>query len=353
MKRSALFIGLLCGFVLLLQSLFGQAPAPRSDGAHLHPIVSLDRRAELSITGITIEGLPQGERFVFVRKRSTWTCPTVYGALASDLEIDAFLGELILAWGERVAGPQRKAAYGFDASSPLRVRLHGPGMSSDADRDVLLEVDLGKSLPGLGEGRGYLSPVNSQELYEIDQNPRKRLQRADDKKLLPPLLDERLLAGEWPRLGEGIERAFIDWSDGRSLEVRSRVLGPAPDRNTPAPREWVAMDGDNTARILPYRIGGWQSLLYRVKYEGLADPALAERRGLDEPQATITLVQVGGDAIELVIGRSAPSGQAFVLNRKTNMLCLLAAADLELLVPTVQGLCSVDMANPWEAWLPK
>jgi hypothetical protein len=353
MKRTGLTLVMVVALVLGLRAGFGSRASARTDPEHLTPLVSLEDRDGLAIGGITIEGLPQGDRFIYVRANSQWTCPTVYGAIGTSQEIEAFLSEVILAWGERVAGTDRRADYGFDVERPLRVTLHGPKMATDPERDIVLEIELGMSLPGLGEGRGYLRRVDGEDLFEIDQNPRKRLRPAEESQKVPPLLDERLLAGEFPTLGEGIERAFVDWSDGRSLEVRSRVLGPPPDRNSPPPREWVAMEGEDTARILPYRIGGWQSLLYRVNYEGLADPKIAERRGLDEPSATITLLQVGGDAIELVVGRRAPSGQAFVLNRKTNMLCLLASEDVELLLPTVPWLCSGDIANPWEAWLPK
>lgn len=319
---------------------------------YLRPLVAPEARPQLSVAGITLTGLGPAEEFVYAREDGLWRCPTVFGALALQPEIEALVRELTSAWGEVVAEAERAPAFGFESERPLRVRLHGEGMSSDPARDLLLEVELGASLPGLGAGRGFARLAGSRNLLELDQNPRARLVPGEERRL-PPLLDERLLAGEWPERGAGLARAFLDFADGRSIDVQSRVAGASPEPGAPPPREWIAAEGEARARCLPFRIGAWQSFLYHVPYRGLSDPALAERRGLDRPQATLTLIQIDGAPIELVVGRPAPSGATFVLNRKTKLLCLLDAAEVELLLATVDMLCSTERANPWEAWLPR
>lgn len=352
MTRALVLCALLGAVLFGLRRAVTPAPPPVA-GELLRQLVPEAERDELRIAGISIEGLPQGERFVYTLQDGAWRCSTVYDAVALTNELEALVGELVAAWGQVVAQGESAADYGIGTETTLRVRLHGPDFASDPERDVRLDVELGASLPGLGEGRGFLRVTGTDEVFEIDHNPRARLVSDDPDRKLPPMLDERLLAGEFPSLGEGIERAFIDYADGRSIEVTSRVLGPAPAPDRPPPREWIAIEGDRTARCLPYRIGGWQSFLYRVEYIGLSDPAAAARRGLDAPVATITLLQVDRSPVKLVIGRPAPNGATFVLNEATGQLCLLGSAEVPLLLAGVDGLCSTEIANPWETWLPR
>lgn len=350
--RALILCALLGALLFGLRRAVAPAPPPVA-GEHLRELVPAAERGELRIAGVSIEGLPQGERFVYTLENGVWRCATVYDAIALSNELEALVGELVTSWGEVVARGERARAYGIGTETTLRVRLHGPDFANDPERDVRLDVELGGSLPGLGAGRGFLRVAGSDEVLEIDHNPRARLVSEDPERKLPPMLDERLLAGEFPSLGEGIERAFIDYADGRSIEVTSRVLGPAPAPDRPPPREWIALEGERTARCLPYRIGGWQSFLYRVEYIGLSDPAAAARRGLDAPVATITLLQVDSAPVKLVIGRAAPTGATFVLNEATGQLCLLGPDEVPLLLADVDGLCSTEIANPWETWLPR
>lgn len=353
MKRAAFSLMISVALLAAWWISLGVDTSSGSSSRHLFPLVTEAQQTDLRVAGITIEGLDQGERFVYVRQADRWVCPTVYGALALSQKIDTLLSGLIESWAQEVAPSEAADAYGINEGHPLRVLLHGERMADDPNFDVLLEWQIGRSLPGLGVGRSFVRTGETGPILEINTDARLLIVSADPERRLPPLLDERLLAGEWPQLGEGIERAFIDYADGRAIEVKSRVLGPAPSPDQPPPREWIAVEGERTARCLPYRIGGWQSFLYKVPYRGLSDPAAAERRGLDEPVAKITLVQVEGESIELTVGRSADSGATFVMNHRTGMLCLLQAQDVVLLLADVEQLCSTEVSNPWEDWLPR
>ncbi len=353
MRRALLAAALLAaGLGLVRRAL--EPPPPPVSGDLLRELVPAAEREGLRVAGVTVEGLPQGERFVYVRGADgRWRCPTVHGAVALSIPLEELVAEVLTARAEVVAGGARAAAHGIEAEGGLRLTLHGPRMAEDPARDARLVLELGRSLPGLEGGRGFARLAGSDEVLELDRDPRSRLWPRETGRRLPPLLDERLLAGEFPDLGQGIERAFVDLADGRSLEVRSRVLGPAPAPDRPPPREWIAVEGDRTARCLPYRIGGWQSFLYRVPYLGVAPPSAAARLGLEDPLAKLTLLQVAGEPIELVVGRTGSAGSVFVWNRATDLLCLLSEADAALLLPEVDDLCSTEVANPWEAWLPR
>lgn len=353
MRRALVLATILCAVSWgALRALRDSGEGARASD-HLRALVAPEERARLSVAALSISGLGEHEQdLVYAQREGVWRCESVFGALALTPAIEALVDDLTGAWGERVAGAPRAAAFGFDPERPLVVRLFAPSATGSASGEPLLELELGASLPGLGRGRGFARLVGSEQLLEIDRNPRARL-AGDPQRRLPPLLDERLLAGEWPERGAGISRAFIDFADGRALDVQSRVAGASPQPGVPPPREWMVVEGEARARCLPFRIGAWQSYLYHLTYRGLADPTLAARRGLDEPVATLTLIQIAGEPIELVVGRSAPSGATFVLNKKTNLLCLVDRAEVELLLATVEMLCSTDRENPWEEWLPK
>jgi hypothetical protein len=347
-------IALLAGLAIVLAGLQRALEASRDEPnteAYLREVLSAEERAAMTVAGVSILDPVDGSEVRYILSDGQWLCASAYGAVALTPQLEGLITDLTLARGEWVSA-DRTSEFGLGESEVRILRLHGPKLGTDPAGDVILELELGSSLLGLGSGRSYLRARGSSQVLEIDADPRSRL-LTDPEKRLPPMLDERLLAGEWPARGEGLERAFIDFSDGRSIEIKSRVLGPAPSPELPAPRTWLAIQGETSAPVLPYRIGAWQAFLYRVPYRGLSDPAAAQRRGLDQPLATITLLQIQGDPIELVIGRSAPSGATFVLNRSTGMLCLLDRSEVELLLATLEQLCATELANPWEEWLPR
>jgi hypothetical protein len=161
------------------------------------------------------------------------------------------------------------------------------------------------------------------------------------------------MAGDFPGPGEGLVRAFVDWSDGRALELFLREL-PAAEEPLPgrATREWVAVQDGLEAICLPFRIAAWQGFLFRVGYVGLADPRRRDELGFaDGPVVRLTLFLSDGSGTSLEVGRRVEGGGAFVWNEKTGMLCLVSAEHVALFAPELDMLCEPDLANPWEAWL--
>lgn len=353
MKRAFLIVGLLALGLFGLDSLVARSGDAWLTSDYLRPLLSAEEREALEVAAVSIR-LPGSEvEHLYVREEGNWRCATVYGATALKTEVESLIGELVTTFGELVAEDARSSAYGLGEAERCLIRLHGPALDAEGTRQVLCEFELGASLEGLAGGRSFARRLGSGDILEIDADPRARLS-VEPGERLPPLLDQRLLSGEWPERGEGLQRVFLDYTNGPSLELRSRSLGPAPAPNLPAPREWIVIDGDRRLPCIPFRIGAWQSFLYHVPYHGLSDPAAAERRGLDEPQATITLLQLRGEPIELVVGRSAPTtGATFVLNKKTGLLCLLSLDEVKALLATVEGFASSEIENPWESWLPK
>jgi|GEM_PF-1992545 len=323
--------------------------APISSAArHFAPLVESPPSA---VTAFRLHPPGEAGAHLYRLEAGVWRVPTAFGAPALEPEVGALLADLLEARGQEVARPERGSAYGLAREERWVVELFGPGTELDAEA-AGLRLELGRSLPGVGGGRGFARRGADGPVLELDRDPRARLLLPEGERL-PPLLDQRLLAGEWPARGQGIERAFVDHADGRALELSSELLGPAPGPGMPAPRRWFAREGERRSPCLPFRVAAWQAFLYRLPYRGLTDPTAAERRGLDRPVAKLTLLQLDSEPVELVVGRSAETGATFVLNSKTGLLCLVDRAEAELLLASLEGLCSSEIENPWEAWLPR
>ena len=316
-------------------------------------LIAPERLVSLEVAGLSVEYPALDQRFLYTLSGGVWRCVDAHGALALGHRIEELTRELGGAVGElRSTEAARAAAYGLDDARRITLRLHGPRLGTDPGQDELFRLDVGSALPGTGSRRSWVRVGGTERILEIPYDPRTWLER-ESPGALPPLLDERLLAGEWPARGGGLRRVFLDRLDGSSLQLESEVEEVAGLSREEWPRRWQASEGDARSRCLPFRIAGWQAFLYRAAYSGLSDPAAAERRGLDEVRATLTLIQVEGDPITLEVGRPAPSGATFVRNGKTGQLCLLEPEVAALLVPTLAQLCEVEGGNPWESYLPR
>jgi hypothetical protein len=309
-------------------------------------LVSPDRAQSLGIAALSVEYGASGERFEYSRRAGLWRSDTAFGALVLEPSMDGLLSQLLGAVGEmRTSDPARRAAYGLDGAQLVRVSLFGPAVGAGGETAPLLRFDLGRSLAGIGGGRSWVRLGGDDRLFEIQFDPRARLRR-DAPSGLPPLLDERLLAGECPQPGGGLSRVFLDRRTGESLQLSSELGAPGS-----LGRRWRATSGDARAPCLPYRMAAWQAFLYRAPFVATLDPKHARELGLQDPTATLTLFQVDAEPIVLQIGAADSSGQVTVLNEKTGSLCHVAPEVFDLLLPGIDQLCEPRMANPWEAWL--
>lgn len=307
-----------------------------------HAARSIERLTQLTpedVAGVGVEFPETGERFLYLREAGVWRCINASRAIALDGALDGLVADLVAASGmSREVADDRLPAYGFTPTAP-RVTLFGPNLQSREDRDELIRITLGIELEGR---RSYVKIDGTNPVHEIDSLPAQRFAR-DESDRLPPMLDRRMLAGEWPTPTGGFTRAFLDFADGRSMEL-ARVGDP----NT---YNWQLRTPDaEPLPVLPYRIAGWQSFVYRAPYAGFAAPSEAPRVGLETVWLTITLIDPT-DSIVLEVGTPAADRPLAVRNTKTGMLVLLAPENAALLVPTEGDLLDRGRANRWESWL--
>ncbi|MFT5153603.1 MAG: hypothetical protein ACI841_003605, partial [Planctomycetota bacterium] len=164
------------------------------------------------------------------------------------------------------------------------------------------------------------------------------------ERTLPPLLDNRILAGSWASGRPDWTHIFIDVTEGESIELRARALADG--------KVWEirgAQQADNWETVLPYRMIGFLTYLVRATYSGLADPKERAQRGCDPPSVRITLIGQGADPVRLDVGSASPGG-FFVWNDASRSL-LQSRQERDWLAPSRSMLMDRAIANPWERWL--
>lgn len=314
------------------------------DNGRTEAASEIRRIVKLQSTEVAAVGLDfphTDERFLYVHENGQWRCVNASGAIALGEALNGLVTDLTAATGlARDVRPERLAAYGFDDNSP-RITLFGVDWRTKDDRDELALFTLGDEVEGR---RSYLRTEGEQRVFEIDQLPARRFARtADDR--LPPMLDRRMLAGEWPNPSGGFTRAFIDFTDGRSMEL-------ARDASSRTYAwEWRKPDAQ-PLQVLPYRIAGWQSYVYRAPYIGFAASTEADRLGLGPEAVWLRITLVDDDeSIALEVAEPSASRPLAVRNSKTGMIVLLAPGSEELLVPSDGDLLDRGRVNRWESWL--
>jgi len=332
MKRALLLTGLLTGLLLLERS---QAPVAADAHETHRPLVTAAERATLELTGFTLTSA--GRRHEYRRGGGVWRCVTAFGAVANPRQITDLTAALLTspaAWRGPTASEEASAAFGFDESTRVDFQ------KSDPDAGPL-SFDLGSFVSSPGGRSVFIRRAGLEGVWELDALPLRPLLRQQSQGF-PPLLDQRLTAGCVLDPARGITRAFIDFHEASSLELRPKEVD--------GELRWTLMEGEQEHAVLPYRFGGWLSFLQRAPYAGFTNPSAELDRGLDPPAARVTLFPPEEAPIELVLGREV-DGEVYLENRTSGMLLLLRPDAAALIAPGVRALSDATIANPWEAWL--
>jgi hypothetical protein len=324
--------GLLAGLLLLERS---QAPAAADAHETHRPLVAEAERESLQLAGFALTSA--GERHEYRRSGGVWRCVTAFGAVANPRQIADLSSALLThpaAWRAPL-GPEASATFGFDTATRVDFLRSDPDAGS-------ITVELGSFVNSPAGRSVFVRRSGLDGVWELDALPLQPLSQQRSSGF-PPLLDQRLTAGCTLDPAQGITRAFIDFHESASLELRPREID--------GELRWSLTDETREYMVLPYRFAGWLSFLQRAPYAGFANPGAADvDRGLEPPAARVTLFPPLEAPIELVIGREV-SGQVYLQNRTSGMLLLLRPNTSALIAPGVSALSDASIANPWEAWL--
>ncbi|TDJ68198.1 MAG: hypothetical protein E2O39_13475 [Planctomycetota bacterium] len=338
----------LAALAALEHALERRSESARRAGVRVERLVDPAQKEGVTVAAVTL-GIPGRPELVYARSRGEWRCMSAFGAPVAIGQLQGLLASFLEARGVvRARSNAAAATYGLAETATL-VRFHGPKILTAEDRDVLFAFEVGASVAGGALGRAFVRALDSGAILEIDHDPTRFLAWPEGQ-AFPPLLDERLLAGAWPRGVQGFERIFVDFESGASLELARR---PAPDAGAEGGLgEWVARDGTREVVALPYRLAGFLNFLARATFTGLADPRDAAGLGHDPPFARVTIVPTGAEPLELTVGNAIDAeGTVFVANGASGALVQTSAESARLLAPTLTMMVDTNIPNPWEVWL--
>jgi hypothetical protein len=295
----------------------------------------LELPAGSSVAALTLAAPELGGELVYVRAKGLWRSREAGGAPCEEARIEALIAACTQARGEELTrDPQRASRYGLAEDARLSVALHGPKFLDKPDRDVLARLEFG---PGFGRRAG--SPA----ILALDRDPRGLLARPAPE--LPPFVDTRLLAGCFGPGFAGFRRIELAYADGRAF-----ALEPAPPATPDAPPQWTLEREGQRVSALVGRPGGYTSLWIRARAKGFESPKLAAGLGLEKPWLRITLATGEGEPIEMCLSERGPANEAWLWNRRTNVLMRIEGELVPELAPEASAFTDAQRPNPWERW---
>jgi len=325
---SALFLALALGIERLASSRAHDF-APRVEKL-------LELPAGTSVAALTLGSPELGPELVYVRAKGHWRSREAFGAICEESAVEALIASCTQTRGEELTrDPAREARYGLGPEARLSITLHGPKFLDQPDRDVLATLEF---------GRGFGRRAGTPAILELDRDPHALLARP--AKDLPPFVDTRLLAGCFGPGFAGFRRMELAYADGRAF-----VLETAPPATPDTPPEWTLVRDGSRENALVWRPGGYTSLWIRARAKGFGNPKLAASLGLEHPFLRITLLPTEGEKIELCLGERSLANEAWLWNRRTNVLMRIDGELVAEMAPEASAFTDAVRANPWERWL--
>lgn len=320
----------------------------RRASSRLRRLVPPALLAGKAISAIRVQDTSRKEWLLFVRTSSGWRCMSRYGAPADDARLSGYVERILEAQGIVQRQDAGHADFGLDPPRLLRISLHGPHVLKDRGHDLIAMAEIGATLPG---GRGtYARSGMSNEVIAVEDDLRRDLTWPKAVGLAP-LVDPRIVPAAWSSAAN-VERIEV-YPTGAAFELRKRARPATPDEILAgAPQwEWVMVTGGRRQTAPPGPSNAYARFLQSATYNLALDPRLADRLGLDRPQARVLLYPAEGQVVEIQIGGPAPAGGVAVRNALTQSVFAVDSEVAALLVPRVDALRRAAKVTPWDARL--
>ena len=343
-----LLIGVLAGLLAVERSLAESERAERAAGSQVGRFLPLEEAEDLLVAAITL-AKQDGTSYLVGRSQGLWRCLDLYGTPVREASVQQLLAGVREAEGiVQSRDPQRAADYGLDTERAWRVTFHGPALMSDPDRDVVLEVEVGDTRPGLDGS--YLRRPGRDAVWAVDSDPRTLL---DDAPGGVPLLDPKIVPEAWPPQGVGIASVRLERADGQgfSLESREAELSPIDEARGMSPVRWVMLDPAGVERpVLPVLALSYLTFLRIAPWAEVIDPESLVERGIQTPEAQLIFTASDGSRLILVVGPPDAEGRRPVANIGMKCATLMGPEIHPLFVPDIERM-AFPGKNPWEPWL--
>lgn len=339
MTRAFLVLAVVVAGLVALRARFGDRGPGASARIERLAVLASDR----TVAAVSVETSgASGEdvRWLFARSKGRWRAREAFGAYLDEAAFQAWFADLLDARGALADDdPARAEAFGLGPKARVRVALHGTKVLEAPDKDELAVFELGRA-----GGRAFGRRAGDARILELDRDLLAPLGPLAPG-VLPALVDLHLLAGSLEPGTVGLARVVLEHRGGERLVLERGGPGDAE------PKWTLARAGAAPEDVLPWRAGGFMGLLFRGRGLGFAAPSEAPALGLDAPLARLVLQPDAGQEIELLVSDKNAANEAWVWNRRSNLVLRIDAATHAELVPDAAAFTTKDGGNPWERWL--
>jgi hypothetical protein len=340
----------LAALVAWERSLVRQAATVRSESARIVRV--FDAETMLEGRPIAAIRIRHGDAiYLYIYHEGIWRCMQAHGAPALASKIDAIVPKLFAAEGVvQTTRAEEAAVYGVDTEETIRLALCGAGVLEDPTGDVILAIDIGRSIPATGGS--FVRPADGGgEIWAVNVDFRDEL--AGMEQGMPPMLDPHVVPEAWPGWRTGLRRIVIEIAgDERTIVQRhERELSDEEQRAGMPSWQWTVERGDIVRPGDLTQLWTYTNFLASLPYAGILAPRPAEEIGLDHPRAVLTMESADGQRAQIVIGGSSPRGGVVALSTVARTVFELDPALVDALLPPAQLLTGEHDENPWDQWL--
>ena len=273
----------------------------------------------------------------YVLEDGLWRCPDFRNAYVVPDAMKALLEGILPGLGTVVSVDKRELEhYGMVPGRLLQIRL------ADAQGKRLLELSVGRGVPGSASGEAYVHLSGTREVVLLRFNPRSIAAPAPGKG--PPLVDGRLLPKAFPRRDiEHIVFSGFAKYPVRSIDMVVTSTGPPrmpqPGQAFEPGFEWRARTAAGVRVLAAGNAGSYASYLERLKFRDIVPDGAPAASGFKALRGTLTLSDNAGNEDALEIGGDLENGGGtLVRNRRARMVFVVDSKKLPLLFPPVDAL---------------
>jgi hypothetical protein len=289
------------------------------------------------------------ERLEYLRNKGVWRCHSVFGAVAREDLVLSLLNATVFTEGVvHSEDPSQPERYGLGTSETITLTLYGTQFRKQADEDLLLALEIGRSIPG-GDGC-YARFPGERAVWALAADLRAMI-GWKPAPALAPLLDPFLVPKPWADSAESILRVLVERPSGPGFELALAFTPPDEVARGAPEWQWMLNAGGQVQAADPVLGVGYTLFLRRAPYVGIVDPQLAEKLIAPSPQARIRIVPRRGEPEELVLGPPVEGGAVPVFSSIYGQLFLVEPEVAELLLPETSAFESLENGNPWDPWL--
>ncbi|MBI1382764.1 MAG: hypothetical protein GC161_16950 [Planctomycetaceae bacterium] len=351
MSSSRRLMGALVALALVVLVL-AFVPRPETPGAGkehaVRRLVPEERSKGWSVAALTVAR--RGERpFLYGRQGGQWRCLSHAKALVAGGAMESLLQALLDGQMSPRGASADAATYGLDGVPALRLELHGPGVLSNPDRDVLFTLDVGHHIQGLGTS--FVRMPGQDGIFALELDLVERLASEPGQ---PPLLERWLLPSDWSGRTVGVNQVVVERPGGRGIALVRESVSAVGAAGGEGEWRW-RLERFESSGIRDAEEGLAQlyvAFLFRASFDGLLEGSDVDPELAKQPEARITVYPVDGSPpVEMALLAPLADGRRVVLQARDRLVLEIAPNLAEVLAAEYDQLIDPVAAPPWDRWI--